>query len=50
MVVRVQEADFDISAEIAALTKGRSDIGAVVTFTGLVRDMAKGEVIDVMTL
>lgn len=36
---RVQTKDFDISAEIAALTKGRSDIGAVVTFSGLVRDV-----------
>jgi molybdopterin synthase catalytic subunit len=37
MSVRVQEADFDVSAEIAALTAGDTDIGAVVTFTGLVR-------------
>lgn len=36
---RVQTEDFDINAEIAALTKGRSDIGAVVSFTGLVRDV-----------
>lgn len=38
MGVRVQTEDFDIGAEIAALTAGRADIGAVVTFTGLVRD------------
>lgn len=36
--VRVQEADFDVSAEIAAISKGRRDVGAVVTFTGLCRD------------
>lgn len=36
---RVQNEDFDIGAEIAALTRGRSDIGAVVTFSGLVRDV-----------
>ena len=36
---RVQTEDFDINDEIAALTEGRSDIGAVVTFTGLVRDV-----------
>ena len=36
---RVQTEDFDINAEIAALTKDRSDIGAVVTFSGLVRDV-----------
>ena len=35
--VRVQAEDFDIGAEIARLTAGRTDIGAVVSFTGLVR-------------
>ncbi|MEO1505948.1 MAG: molybdopterin synthase catalytic subunit MoaE [Pseudomonadota bacterium] len=48
MSVRVQTDDFDINAEIAALTNGRADIGAVVTFTGLVRD-AEGSVAE-MTL
>ena len=38
-MIRVQTEDFDVSNEIAALTKGRSDIGAVVTFSGLVRDV-----------
>jgi len=38
-MIRVQTQDFDIGAEIAALTSGRTDIGAVVTFTGLVRDV-----------
>jgi molybdopterin synthase catalytic subunit len=38
MVVRVQSEAFNISAEISALTRGRSDVGAVVTFTGLCRD------------
>lgn len=37
MPARIQTADFDIAAEIAALSAGRDDIGAVVTFTGLVR-------------
>jgi molybdopterin synthase catalytic subunit len=37
-VIRVQEEDFDIAAEIARLKQGRSDIGAIVTFTGTVRD------------
>ena len=36
--IRVQREDFDVAAEIAALTKGRADIGAVVTFSGLCRD------------
>ncbi len=38
IVVRVQKEVFDAAAEAAALTQGRSDIGAVVTFTGLCRD------------
>jgi molybdopterin synthase catalytic subunit len=39
-MVRIQAGDFDTAAEIAALTAGRSDIGAVVTFSGLCRDEA----------
>ena len=35
--VRVQAQVFDAAAESAALTQGRTDIGAVVTFTGLCR-------------
>jgi molybdopterin synthase catalytic subunit len=38
MIVRIQPQAFDIGAEIAALTRGRSDIGAIVTFTGVCRD------------
>jgi molybdopterin synthase catalytic subunit len=38
IIVRVQEDSFDAALEAAALTQGRSDIGAVVTFTGLCRD------------
>jgi molybdopterin synthase catalytic subunit len=34
----VQREDFDIGAEIARLKAGRRDIGAIVTFTGTVRD------------
>jgi molybdopterin synthase catalytic subunit len=37
-MIRVQQEDFDIGAEIAALKAGRSDIGAVVAFLGTVRD------------
>jgi molybdopterin synthase catalytic subunit len=33
----VQREDFDVAAEIAALTAGRTDVGAIVTFTGRVR-------------
>jgi molybdopterin synthase catalytic subunit len=36
--IRVQAEDFDAAAEAAALTRGRADIGAVVSFVGLCRD------------
>lgn len=36
--VRIQAGDFDVTAEIDRLTAARSDVGAVVTFTGLCRD------------
>jgi molybdopterin synthase catalytic subunit len=39
-MIRVQEAPFDVGAELAALSEGRTDIGAVASFAGLVRDMA----------
>ena len=38
--VRIQAGDFDTGAEIARLTAGRTDIGAVVSFSGLCRDEA----------
>ena len=37
MSVSVQEADFDAGAEIAALSAGRDDVGAIASFVGLVR-------------
>ncbi|KAB7739430.1 molybdopterin synthase catalytic subunit MoaE [Parvibaculum sedimenti] len=49
-MIRVQTQDFDIGAEIAALTHGRADIGAVVTFTGLVRDVTGGASVSSMEL
>jgi molybdopterin synthase catalytic subunit len=36
--IRIQREDFSTAGEIAALTRRRTDIGAVVTFTGLCRD------------
>ncbi|MEO1199004.1 MAG: molybdenum cofactor biosynthesis protein MoaE [Pseudomonadota bacterium] len=36
--ISVQAEPFDITAEIDALTRGRADVGAVATFTGLCRD------------
>jgi molybdopterin synthase catalytic subunit len=38
----VNECDFDVGAEIAALTAGRTDIGGVGCFVGTVRDTAPG--------
>ena len=49
-MIRVQAEPFDIAAEIAALTRGNPDIGAVVTFTGLVREIAPGAPGQSMTL
>ncbi len=49
-VVRVQEAPFDIGAEMAALTAGRTDIGGIGSFVGTVRDTAAGRPITQMTL
>lgn len=50
MAVRVQAADFDIGREIATLTGGRTDIGAVVTFSGVVRGEVRGKALVSMTL
>lgn len=38
--VSIQHADFDVAAEIARLTEGQTNIGAVVNFIGLCRDEA----------
>lgn len=50
MAVRVQREDFDPGAEVAALTAGNPGIGGVVSFVGLVRDMAGDSPIRSMTL
>lgn len=49
-MIRVQAEDFDCGAEIRALTAGRDDIGAVVSFTGLVRQGEGQAAIRAMTL
>jgi molybdopterin synthase catalytic subunit len=48
--IRIQQADFDIAQEIAALTKGHSDVGAIVTFSGICRGSENGEPIAALTL
>ena len=50
MGVRVQAEDFDVGAEIAALRKGRAQIGAVASFIGVVRDLNEGDSVSGMTL
>jgi molybdopterin synthase catalytic subunit len=49
-MIRVQKEDFDTGAEIAQLSAGKHEIGGVVSFVGLVRDMAGGKQIGAMTL
>jgi molybdopterin synthase catalytic subunit len=48
--VAVQEADFDVGAEIAALTANDARAGAVASFVGLVRDVNDGAGVSEMTL
>ncbi|AXI56224.1 Molybdopterin synthase catalytic subunit (plasmid) [Pseudoseohaeicola sp. NH-UV-7] len=42
MQVRVQSEPFDAGAELNAFATGRHDLGAIVTFSGIVRDTAEG--------
>jgi molybdopterin synthase catalytic subunit len=48
--VRLQREAFDVAAEAAKLTRGRNDVGALVTFTGICRDHEAGEPISALTL
>jgi molybdopterin synthase catalytic subunit len=48
--VRVQTQDFDTGRELESLTRGRVDVGALASFTGLVRDANDGHAIAGMTL
>jgi molybdopterin synthase catalytic subunit len=48
--VRIQREPFDVAAEARALTRGRDDAGAVVTFTGICRGAEGGEPIAALTL
>ena len=50
MGVRVQREDFDVGAEVRRLTAGRTDIGAIVTFTGIMRSENDGTSVSGMTL
>jgi molybdopterin synthase catalytic subunit len=48
--IRLQREDFDPAAEVAKLTLGRTDIGAVETFTGVCRGAESGQPIAALTL
>jgi molybdopterin synthase catalytic subunit len=50
VIIRIQQADFDIAREIAALTQSRTDIGAVVTFSGICRGGEGDKAIAALTL
>jgi molybdopterin synthase catalytic subunit len=49
-IIRLQREAFDVAAEAAKLTHGRTDIGALITFTGLCRAEENGEAIAALTL
>ncbi len=48
--VRIQSEPFDVTAEAAKITRGRTDAGAVVTFTGICRGDENGQPIAALTL
>ena len=49
-MIRVQREDFDIGAELDALTRGNPAIGGLASFVGLVRDLAGEGGLKAMTL
>jgi len=49
-MIRVQQEDFDVGAEIARLTAGNTAIGGLAVFVGLVRDIAGEKAVSGMTL
>ncbi len=50
VTVRVQQADFDLHAELTALRAGDARVGALASFVGLVRDVSHGTGVSEMTL
>ena len=50
MNIRVQEADFDVGAELTALRASDARVGALASFLGLVRDLNDGVSVSEMTL
>lgn len=50
MSIEVQNEDFNVGTELAALSAGRTDVGAVASFVGMVRDVCDAGAIVAMTL
>ncbi len=50
MKIAVQQAEFDLAAEVAALYRANPRVGAVASFLGLVRDINDGQGVSAMTL
>ena len=50
MTVKVQQEDFDVGSEIAAMTRSNPTIGAVASFVGMVRASNDGSGVSAMTL
>ena len=50
MTVRVQQSDFDVGAELAALRGANPGVGAIASFVGLARDLNEGRKVLEMTL
>ena len=49
-MIRVQAGDFDVGAEVEAVRAAAKGTGAIVTFTGVVRDFTGGPRLAAMTL
>ena len=50
VTIRLQRDDFDLATESARLTRGRTDIGAVVSFVGICRGGEGADAVDALTL
>ena len=50
MRIKIQEKDFSLEQEINLLRSDRIDIGAIASFTGLVRDLNEGDEVSLLTL
>jgi molybdopterin synthase catalytic subunit len=49
-MIKVQQEDFDVGAELQALSAGKHNVGGITSFVGLVRDLSDGSDVKRMTL